>query len=144
MEQQKKRTRIAQQKYEHKVAESSKGDAAIKAVSKHKESESKAKKRASASITDVTGPEFSAANKHTAMNSDIGSIALRWRCWRLRAQLCDGQLAPLPDRPQAKRTSRASTGYRQPPSARSLKRAGSGPARPWDRVTSATHHVANF
>ena len=72
MEQQKKRINTAQQKYEQKVAESLKGDAAIKAVSKHKESVSKAKKRASASITDMTGPEFCAANKHTAMNSDIG------------------------------------------------------------------------
>ena len=51
VEQQKKRTRIAQQKYEHKVAENSKGDAAIKAVSKQKELDSKAKKRASTSMS---------------------------------------------------------------------------------------------
>jgi hypothetical protein len=41
------------------IAQSSKAGDAIKAVQRHKESVSKAKKRASASITDMTGPEFS-------------------------------------------------------------------------------------
>ena len=73
MEQQKKRTKIAQLKYEHKVAESSRGDAAMKVVSRHKQLNSRAKKRASSSISDVQvdGPAFTPVNKHTAMTSGI-------------------------------------------------------------------------
>ena len=72
LEQQKKRTKTAQLKYEHKVAETSKGGDAIRAVQQHKRLEAKAVNRAEQSITDLTGPEFTAANKHTAMTSDIG------------------------------------------------------------------------